>query len=138
MKRFKSVYLNNKEIINYLIIGGLTTLVSLIIYYILVLTILNPENSIELQIANIISWICAVTFAYFTNRKYVFESKNKSKKELIKFFLLRIGTLLIDMALMYIFVSTLHFNDKIIKIIVQIVVIILNYIFSKFFVFKGE
>lgn len=134
----KKYYLKYKEIINYLIIGALTTVISLIVYYALVLTILDPGNSLELQIANVISWIFAVLFAYFTNRKYVFESKSEGFGEMIKFFLSRIGTLLVDMALMYVFVSCLHFNDKIMKVIVQIIVIILNYILSKFIVFKGD
>ena len=134
----KKYYLKYKEIINYLIIGALTTLISLIVYYGLVLTILNPNNSLELQIANVISWTFAVFFAYFTNRKFVFESKTEGYGEMIKFFLSRIGTLIVDMVLMYIFVSCLHFNDKIMKVIVQIIVIVLNYIFSKFLVFNGD
>ena len=134
----KKYYLKYKEIINYLIIGALTTVISLIVYYALVLTILDPGKSLELQIANVVSWIFAVLFAYFTNRKYVFESKNKGYGEMIKFFLSRISTLLIDMLLMYIFVSCLKFNDKIMKVIVQIIVIVLNYVLSKFIVFKGD
>lgn len=127
------------EIIRYLIIGVLTTAISLIIYYALTLTILSPDNPIELQIANIISWICAVTFAYFTNKYYVFKDKETSNKTgMIKFYLSRIVTLLLDMLLMYILVTKLKFNDKIIKIIVQIVVIVGNYVLSKFFVFKRK
>lgn len=136
--KVKELYLKYKEIINYLIIGALTTLVSLLVYYFLTLTFLNPENALYLQIANVTSWICAVIFAYFTNRKYVFESKNKSFGEVIKFFLSRLGTLLVDMAVMYIFVTRLHFNDKIMKIIAQVIVIVLNYVLSKFIVFKGD
>ena len=80
------LYKKYKEIINYLIFGVLTTVVSLATYYICVFTFLNPENPVELQIANIISWIFAVIFAYVTNRKYVFESKEKNKvKEATKF-----------------------------------------------------
>ena len=83
----KKIYIKYKEIINYLIFGILTTLVSLLTYYLLVFTILNPNNPIELQLANIISWITCVTFAYITNRKYVFNSIDKNiKKELIKFY----------------------------------------------------
>ena len=127
------------EIIRYLIIGVLTTVISLIIYYALTLTILSPDNPIELQIANIISWIGAVTFAYFTNKYYVFKDKETSNKTgMIKFYLSRIVTLLLDMLLMYILVTKLKFNDKIIKIIVQIVVIVGNYVLSKFFVFKRK
>lgn len=139
MKELKKVYLKYQEIINYLIFGALTTIVSLLTYYLLVLTILNPNNAIELQIANIISWITCVTFAYITNRKYVFNSKNKNIfKEIIKFYSSRLTTLFLDMIIMYIFVTKLEFNDKIIKIIVQILIIILNYILSKLLVFKKK
>ena len=127
----------NKEIINYIIFGLLTTIVNILTYYILTSTILNPNNSIELQIANVISWITCVTFAYFTNKKYVFESQEKNiKKEITKFYIARLLTLFIDMLLMYILVTKLHLNDKIIKIIVQIIIIITNYILSKLLVFK--
>lgn len=133
----KNLYLKYQEIIKYLIFGVLTTLISLITYYILVFTILNPEKPIQLQIANIISWITCVTFAYITNRKYVFNSKNKNViNEMIKFYSSRLTTLIIDMLFMFIFVTTLHFNDKIIKLIVQIIIIILNYVLSKILVFN--
>lgn len=135
----KELYHKYKEIINYLIFGILTTIVSLTTYYLLVLTILNPNNPIELQIANIISWITCVTFAYITNRIYVFNSKNKSiLKEAIKFYSSRLTTLFLDMLFMYIFVSKLNFNDKIIKIILQVIITILNYILSKILVFKSK
>lgn len=139
MKKIKDLYLKNKEIINYLIFGVLTTVVSLATYYILVLTILDPENAIELQIANIISWITCVTFAYITNRKYVFDSHEKNiLKEMFKFYSARLLVLPIDMISMYIFVTKLKLNDKIIKIIVQIIIIIANYILSKLVVFKNN
>ena len=135
----KNIYSKYKEVINYLIFGVLTTVVSLLTYYLLVLTILNPNNPIELQIANIISWITCVTFAYITNRKYVFNSKEKNiTKEIIKFYSSRLTTLFIDMIIMFIFVTNLNFNDKLIKIIVQIIIIILNYILSKLLVFKKK
>ena len=119
--------------------GGLITLVSLIVYYGLTFTILNPNNGFQLQTANVISWIIAVTFAYFTNRSFVFKQKNKANlKEATSFYASRVSTLLVDMLLMYILVTRLHFDDKIIKIIVQVIVIILNYIFSKFIVFKKK
>lgn len=139
INKIKELYLKYKEIINYLIVGGLTTFISLIVYYICVLTFLNPEIPIQLQIANILSWIAGVTFAYFTNRKFVFESKNPNKiKEATKFVGSRITTLLLDMFVMYLGVTVLKFNDKIMKIIAQILVIVGNYIISKVFVFKKE
>ncbi len=135
----KKIYNKYKEQINYLIFGVLTTIISIGSYYILVLTILDAKNPIELQIANIISWITCVTFAYITNRKYVFNGKDKNiLKEISKFYIARLATLLIDMLSMYILVTKLNYNDKIIKIIIQIIIIILNYIFSKLFVFKKD
>ena len=137
MKKIKELYLKYKEIINYLIVGGLTTVVSLIVYYASVFTFLNPDKPVQLQIANVLSWIAGVTFAYFTNRKYVFESKNENKlQEATKFVSSRITTLLLDMLVMWLGVTILGFNDKIIKIISQILVIVGNYVLSKLFVFK--
>jgi putative flippase GtrA len=127
---------NKKEIILYLIFGVLTTVVSLATYYLCTITFLNPNNAIEIQIANIISWITCVTFAFFTNRKYVFESKEEIKKEGIKFYISRLSALLIDVVMIFIFVSLLKINDKIIKLVNQVIIIIFNYIASKLFVFK--
>ena len=134
MKKLLKKY---RELIMYLIFGVLTTAVSLLIYYALVYTILNPNKAFELQIANIMSWFGAVCFAYITNRIFVFESKEKKKtKEATKFLISRITTLLMDMFIMFLFVSVFHLNDKVIKIISQIVVIVSNYLFSKLLVFK--
>lgn len=133
------IYKKYEELINYLIIGILTTIVSLATYYLLTLTILDANNKVYLQIANIISWLASVSFAYFTNRKYVFKVKNRSNiKECLNFYISRISTLLIDMIIMYIFVSKLKFDNKIVKLIAQVVIIILNYILSKFIVFKSS
>ena len=139
MKKIKNLFIKYQEIISYLIFGVLTTVISLATYYLLVYTILDPNKGFELQIANIISWIAAVTFAYFTNRKYVFKSnKEKRLKEAFNFYSSRLSTLLIDMFLMWLLVTKLSFNDKVIKMIVQIVVIVLNYVFSKFLVFGKQ
>ena len=128
MNNIKELYLKYKEIINYLIFGVLTTVVSLATYYICVYTFLNPDNSLQLQVANIVSWIAGVTFAYITNRKFVFESEEQEKlKEAGKFVTSRIATLLTDMLIMFIGVTILKLNDKIIKLISQIIVIIANY-----------
>ena len=137
MKKIKDLFIKYQEIISYLIFGVLTTVISLATYYLLVDTILDPKRGFE--IANIISWIAAVTFAYFTNRKYVFKSnKEKSLKEAFNFYLSRLSTLLIEMFLMWLLVTKLSFNDKVIKIIVQVAVIVLNYVFSKFLVFRKK
>ena len=136
MKKIKELYKKYEELINYVIVGVLTTIVSLGSYYLCVLTVFNPDNPVLLQSANIISWILAVTFAYFANRKYVFKSKNPNKlKEATKFYGARIATLLIDMLFMFLTVSVFHLNDKIMKILSNVIILILNYIISKFIVF---
>lgn len=141
IKKIKELYIKYKEIINYLIFGILTTLVNLITKYILLFTILNPTNGFQLQIAIIISWIAGVLFAYFTNRKFVFESKNENKlKEFISFVVARIATLLLEMFIMWFFVTLLKLDSDlyvvIFTLVAQVAVIIGNYIFSKLFVFK--
>ena len=137
--KIKELYQKYEEIIIYLIIGFLTTLVNLGTYYLVTHTFLNPQDKLELQIAEVISWIVAVIFAYYTNRKYVFKKQDKaSMKEAISFFSARLSTLLMEMLIMYIFVSLLHFDDKIIKVISQVLVIVANYILSKFIVFKQK
>ena len=136
MKKILAIYKRHEEIINYLFIGGCTTLISLIAYYFSVFTFLNPNVSWELQLANIISWVVGVMFAFITNRKIVFKSKNvKVLKEVEKFLGARIVTLLIDMLFMYVAVTLFLLNDKIMKIISNVIVIVLNYVFSKLFVF---
>lgn len=128
-----------REIINYIIVGVLTTVVSLGVYYGCVLLFLNPKDPFQLQIANILSWIAAVTFAYFTNRRFVFQSKNDEiLLEAIKFYASRVSTLLMDMGIMFVTVTLVNMNDKIAKLLVQVIVTILNYVFSKLFVFNKK
>lgn len=141
INKIKDLYKKYKEIINYLIFGVLTTIVNLVIKYILLFTILNPSNAFQLQVAIIISWIAGVLFAYFTNRKFVFESKNENKlKEFISFVAARISTLLLEMFIMWFFVTLLKLNSDlyvvIFTLVAQVTVVIGNYIFSKLFVFK--
>ena len=139
IKKVWNLYKKYDEIINYLIVGGLTTIVSLGTYYFCVYTFLNPNNAFQLQIANIISWISCVTFAYFTNRIFVFKSKRTDKlKEAISFYGSRIATLLLEMGIMFVFVTILHFNDKIIKFVAQVVITILNYVLSKLLIFRKK
>lgn len=141
MQNIKQLYLKYKEIINYLVFGVLTTVVSLMVKYFLLFTILDVTNALELQIAVIISWVAACLFAYITNRIWVFESKEKQRiKEIAKFFVARITTLLLEMLIMFVFVTALGMNNDVWvivwTIVSQIVVIIGNYIFSKLLVFK--
>lgn len=127
------------EIIRYLFVGVLTTVVSLGTYYGCVCSLLDPNEPVELQCANIISWIVAVTFAYAANRIFVFKSDNSNiLKEIGSFFVARISSLLFDMGIMLVMVTFMGMNDKIAKLFVQVVVTVVNYIMSKLFVFKNR
>ena len=126
------LYKKYKEIINYLIFGGLTTLISIITY-----ALFAKVFHIDYLISNVLSWIIAVLFAYITNKIFVFESKSKKNiKEITSFFFFRVVSLIMEMVILYIFVDMLHIDDLVTKIIAQIIVIVSNYVFSKLFVFK--
>lgn len=133
----KKIYLKYKELFDYLVVGVLTTLISLLVYYLCTWTFANPNNALMLQVANVISWIAAVTFAYIMSRTFVFHSKNTDiAGEIVKFFLSRLASLLMDMGIMFLLVTVMKQNSNIAKLISQVVVIIANYILSKLIVFK--
>lgn len=143
MKKIIELYKKYQEIINYLIVGGLTTIVGVGSKLLLLFTILDQTNGLELQIAEIISWILAVAFAYITNKVFVFYSKTKGKKcikELFDFVKGRIITQVIQMFIMWFFVTLLKLNTDlwviIFTLICQVMQIVLNYVISKFLVFK--
>ena len=143
MKKIIELYKKYQEIINYLIVGGLTTIVGVGSKLLLLFTILDQTNGLELQIAEIISWVLAVAFAYITNKVFVFHSKTKGKeriKELFNFVKGRIATQVIQMFIMWFFVTLLKLNTDlwviIFTLICQVMQIVLNYVISKFLVFK--
>ena len=125
-----------KELIRYLLCGIATTVVSLASYYFLTLSLLSPDNPLELQIANAVSWVLAVTFSYVVSRLWVFSSKGKPFPEFLRFASARLLTLGCDMFLMYAGVTLMGLNDRLMKLVVQVVVTILNYDFSKILVFR--
>lgn len=141
MKKIIELYKKYEEVINYLIMGVLATVVNLGVKYALLFTVLDASNPTQLQIAVVISWIAACLFAYVTNRIIVFKSKSKEiLKEFISFISARILTLGMEMLIMFIFVTALGLNSDlwvvIWSIVAQVVVIVANYIFSKLFIFK--
>lgn len=143
VKKIVDLYKKYEEIINYLIVGVLTTIVSLVVKWGLLFTVLDPKNSVQLQVAVVISWIAAVVFAYITNRIFVFKSKSKKiLKEIMSFFGARLLTLGLEMIIMWFFVTFLKLNSDLWVLmwtmVAQILVIIFNYIFSKLFVFKKK
>ena len=128
----------HREILMYIICGVATTVVSLVVYYLCARFIFDVNDALQLQITNVICWVLSVLFAFVTNKILVFKSKGSLLKELIMFYGARISTLLIDMILMYLFVTLCSLDDMFAKCIVSIVVIILNYIFGKKLVFRKE
>ena len=119
-----------KEMINYLIFGVLTTIINILCFYLLGL--ISPYMLLN----NIIAWIISVIFAYITNALFVFEHVKLKLNDFIKFANSRLSTLLLEMLLLVILLDLLHINALVAKIIINIIVIILNYILSKFLVFK--
>lgn len=129
------IKLMGREVFMYLLFGGLTTLINIIVYYLCTLI------SIPTGISTTIAFIVSVIFAYVTNRKWVFESKAQGKEilnEIWKFFSVRIATYFIDLGLMILLVDTLDWNGLLSKILVNIIVIVLNYIASKLIVFRKK
>ena len=143
MKKIIDLCKKNEEIVMYVIIGCITTLIGVGSKLLLLSTVLDASDSFELQLAVIISWILAVAFAYVTNRIFVFKSKSdKILKEVCSFVSSRVITLLLDMGFSWFFITLLKMDSdiqvKIITLIIQVLVFILNYVFSKLFVFKKE
>ncbi len=131
-----NIYKKNKEIINYLIFGVLTTVVSFVVYF-----IFAKVFKIDEVISNVISWFFSVLFAFVTNKLYVFESKETGKKtllkEIISFYLARLFTgVVCDLGVFALMVKTFKINDVLSKLVTQVIVIVLNYVLSKLIVFK--
>lgn len=137
-KTIKELYLKYKEIINYLVFGGLATIVNFISYFVFARVL-----GIEEVISSGLSWFCSVLFAYITNKLFVFESKTDTKKaffkEMVSFFLARIlSGILCDVGTFAFMVKVIHINDIFSKIVTQVMVIIVNYFFSKLLIFKKK
>lgn len=130
-------YQKHKEILLYLFFGGLTFLVSIASY-----GYCNLVLGINELVANVISWILAVSFAFLTNRIWVFQAPTHSAAEfvaqLVTFFGGRVVTLVVEEVLLLVFITWLHFPSMLIKILAQVIVIVLNYVISKLVVFRKK
>ena len=121
-----------KHLTLYIIFGVLTTLVNISVYL-----FLTKICGVNYLISNIIAWVLSVLFAYITNRRWVFESESHNiLKEMSLFFSGRLFSGIVDTLLMFLFIDILFIDDFISKIIIQVIVIVLNYLFSKVIVFK--
>ncbi len=135
MNTIKKLIIKYWDILSYLFFGGLTTLVNFLVY-------IPCYNWLELSatVSNVIAWVVAVAFAYLTNKPFVFRSYDWSWKtvgpELTKFVGCRIGSGLLETAAIFLTVDVLGWNGNLMKVILAVVVVILNYIGSKLLVFK--
>jgi putative flippase GtrA len=124
----------NRETITYVIAGVLTTIVNFASYE--GLYRLGVEN----LTANALAWVIAVIFAYIVNKRSVFQSRSQSVKDeaakVSKFFGARIVTLLIEQTGMLLFTEVIHFDRLLVKACLAVIVIVLNYVFSKLFIFQ--
>lgn len=134
LKFFESFYGRHKSIFLYLLFGGISFFLNIALF-----AILNSTMNVNELVANIIAWILCVLFQFFTNRSWVFDGKVNTKVEFIKqmaeFFGGRIFTLVIEEVILAVFITWLAFNAVAVKLIAQVIVIVLNYIISKVWVF---
>lgn len=136
LRRFYNLYAKYKEILLYILFGGVATVVSIGSFVICETTLGLNE-----LIANVISWVLAVATAYATNRTWVFGSHTKGKKfwkELVSFFSGRVLTLLMEEVILLVFVTWLHFPSVWVKVAAQIAVLVGNYFISKLIIFKKK
>ena len=128
--------LYESSVIRYLFFGGCTTLVNMVSFYI------SRKMQVELNTANMISIVLAILFAYVVNSKYVFQSKYENLKEIgesfLKFISARAATMVIEIVGLWLLVEQIKIQEMLGKLAIQFIVVILNYVFSKLFVFKKK
>lgn len=133
----KALWEKYKDVIPYLFFGGCTTLVNVAVYWLMA----HPLG-LGVMPSTIGAWLAAVLFAYVTNRKWVFHSTAKGAaeigREMASFFGCRLATGVVDWACMYLFVDVLKWNDMVVKLGANVLVVILNYVASKAFIFKKK
>ena len=149
-KPIQKLWYDHESVWMYIIVGGLTTVVSLI-FQVLPTALFNQLHVagwLNTFLATTISWIVAVTFAFFTNKKYVFKSGTHTKaafwREFVMFYSARFVTYFLELAMMELgnhFFATVNgkivtWRSFMVKIAAQVVILILNYLFSKLVVFK--
>ncbi len=132
---FEPFYKKYKEVILYLLFGGATFFINLWLF-----TLLTHVMKMDALVANVIDWIICVLIQFSTNRTWVFNNNVGSTTELIKqivsFFGWRLLTLIIEESILAVFIVLMNLNSFVVKLSAQVVVIVLNYVISKWFVFR--
>ncbi|MCI8692054.1 MAG: GtrA family protein [Lachnospiraceae bacterium] len=139
IEKIKELCIKYEEIVAYLIVGVLNTVVSWGAWFLCAYTVLDAEVVWQNVALSIISWVVGVVFGYIMNRKYVFKSKEPEiMKEFLQFSGGRVSTWILDAVMMVLMVNIMHINEGISKIFVSVLVMIGNYLISKLFVFKKK
>lgn len=139
IEKIKALLIKYEEIVAYLIVGVLNTIVSWAAFFICAYTFLDAQIVWQNMLLSVISWVVGVVFGYFMNRKFVFKSKEPDIwKEFLQFSGGRVSTWLLDMVMMVLMVNILNINEAFSKIFVSVLVMIGNYLISKLFVFKKK
>lgn len=137
IKKIKALLRKYYDVVSYLFFGVLTTVVNYVVY-------LPCYNYFALSatVSNVIAWVAAVAFAFLTNKPFVFKSHDWSWKtlwpELTKFVGCRVGSGALETAIIFVTVDLLQLNGNVMKLIVSVLVVILNYFGSKFLVFRKK
>ena len=139
IEKLKELCCKYEEIIAYLIVGVLNTIVSWIAFFGCAYTILDAQVVWQNMLLSLIQWVVGVVFGYFMNRKFVFKSKEPNLwKEFLHFAGGRVSTWLLDTVMMVVMVNAMHINETFSRLFVSVLVFVGNYIISKLFVFKKE
>lgn len=139
INKIKELCKKYEEIISYLIVGVLNTIVSWAAFFVCAYTILDAQVVWQNMMLSVISWVVGVIFGYFMNRKFVFKSQEPNMwKEFLQFSGGRVSTWLLDMVMMVLMVNIMGIGETFSKIFVSVLVMIGNYLLSKFFVFKKK
>lgn len=138
-EKIKALCVKYEEMIAYLIVGVLNTIVSWAAWFLCAYTFLDAQIVWQNFLLSLISWVVGVVFGYFMNRKYVFKSKEPDMwKEFLQFSGGRVSTWVLDEVMMILMVNVMKIHEGFSKIFVSVLVMIGNYIISKFFVFKKK
>ena len=140
IQKGKELYKKHEEIIVYLIVGVLTTIVSWVAKFIANALLFHNTmypTPFENAVLSTINWVTGVIFAYFTNRRFVFKSKEPMRKEAPKFVLSRISTWVLDVVVMQV-LTAMNINLLVATFISAVLVTVANYIFSKLLVFNKK
>ncbi len=137
MEKIEKIWDRYKELILYVFFGGCTTLINIVVYF-----ACRQWLSLAVVPSDVAAWFLAVVFAYVTNKLFVFDSKSWSAqlvvKEVAEFFAARVFSLGVDVAMLYVTVELLGWWELPMKIIANVVVIVINYIFSKWIIFRKD